>query len=82
MDSYLFLVIPGFLIQRPTFITLAMAPVLMFTYYHLAKSEERNVENKLGESYFLYCRQVPMFWPRLRFTRKPASPTSWIQTSS
>ena len=41
----LFLVTIGFLIQWPTIITLAMWPILMFTYYRLTKREDIELEN-------------------------------------
>ncbi len=68
--SSLFLIILGFLIQWPTFITLAMVPVLVFMYYRLARREEREMEKRFGERYSLYRQRVPMFWPRLRSVHK------------
>lgn len=59
----LFLVIIGFLVQWPTLITVLMAPVLLYAYTRLAKSEERRVEAELGEAYREYARRIPAFFP-------------------
>jgi protein-S-isoprenylcysteine O-methyltransferase Ste14 len=40
-----------------------MAPVLIFTYYRLARNEEKELVLKFGEQYLLYRRRVPMFFP-------------------
>ncbi len=56
----------GFLIQWPTIITLLMWPILIATYYRLAKREEKELEEKFGEAYREYKRKVPMFSPSIR----------------
>ncbi len=55
----------GLLVQWPTIITLLMFPILIATYYRLAKKEELVMERKFGEEYLNYKRKVPMFIPRL-----------------
>lgn len=55
----------GFLIQWPTIPTLAMFPVLLVTYYFLAKREEQISIQEFGEDYLSYKQIVPPFWPRI-----------------
>ncbi len=55
------LICTGFLVSWPTLLTLAMWPVLVLTYYKLAKIEEREMVNKFGKLYENYKRGVPMF---------------------
>lgn len=57
------LVILGALIQWPTLLTLAMAPVLLASYVRLARREERELEARFGEEYRSYRERVPMFVP-------------------
>jgi protein-S-isoprenylcysteine O-methyltransferase Ste14 len=59
------LVMLGFLVQWPTLLTLAMFPVLVWMYVHLARQEEREVRAQFGEVYADYARRVPAFVPRL-----------------
>ncbi len=61
----LFLVIVGFLIQWPTFITVIMAPVLLYAYVRLSKSEETRMQQVFGQAYADYARGRPMFFPSL-----------------
>lgn len=59
----LFLVIVGFLVQWPTLLTVLMAPVLLYAYTRLAKSEERRAQAEFGEGYGQYARKTPSFFP-------------------
>jgi protein-S-isoprenylcysteine O-methyltransferase Ste14 len=59
------LVMLGFLLQWPTLLTLAMFPVLVWMYVHLARQEEREVRALFGEVYADYARRVPAFVPRV-----------------
>jgi methanethiol S-methyltransferase len=59
------LVMFGFLMQWPTLLTLAMFPVLVFMYVHLARTEERESLAEFGADYERYRRDVPGFIPRL-----------------
>lgn len=61
----LFLVILGFLIQWPTLPTVLMAPVLLFAYVRLAKSEEQRVLEEFGGKYLEYLSRTPAFFPAL-----------------
>jgi protein-S-isoprenylcysteine O-methyltransferase Ste14 len=51
------------LIHWPTLITVAMWPVLLVTYYKLARREERQAEASFGEAYREYRRATGMFVP-------------------
>lgn len=55
--------IVGFLVQWPTIITLAMAPMLLVMYARLAKNEEKKMIELFGEKYLEYCERVPAFFP-------------------
>jgi protein-S-isoprenylcysteine O-methyltransferase Ste14 len=59
------LIMLGFLFQWPTLLTLAMFPVLVWMYVHLARQEEREAFAEFGEAYREYARRVPAFVPRL-----------------
>ncbi len=59
------LVMFGFLVQWPTLLTLAMFPVLVGMYVHLARREERDALAEFGEEYAKYKENVPAFMPRL-----------------
>ncbi len=61
-----FLVILGFLIQWPTLITLAMAPILFWMYRRLARREELVMIEQFGDTYRDYMARVNGFIPRLR----------------
>ena len=64
-DAFI-LVMIGFLIQWPTILTLLMFPILVWTYIHLAKREEKDVLAEFGEEYSSYMAKTPGFIPRLR----------------
>lgn len=59
------LIMTGFLFQWPTLVTLAMFPILVFMYVHLARREERDARTEFGDAYLHYMQQVPAFFPRL-----------------
>ncbi|TVO73013.1 methyltransferase family protein [Sedimenticola selenatireducens] len=61
----LFLVITGFLVQWPTLLTVLMAPILLYSYVHLARSEERRMSKQIGEPYVDYMHRIPAFFPPL-----------------
>ena len=60
------LIIFGFLVQWPTLITLAMAPILIIRYIWLAKSEEREMLNRFGSTYALYKKETPGYVPSMK----------------
>ena len=66
------LIMFGFLLQWPTLLTLAMFPVLVFMYVRLASSEERDTEERFGETYRRYAATTPAFIPRLNRTEAPS----------
>lgn len=53
------LVMIGFLLQWPTILTLAMFPVLVWMYVHLAKQEERESIGRFGSDYERYAERTP-----------------------
>jgi protein-S-isoprenylcysteine O-methyltransferase Ste14 len=55
----------GFLLQWPTILTLAMFPVLVGMYVHLAHQEERDARAEFGAAYDKYARDVPGFFPKI-----------------
>lgn len=59
------LIMLGFLLQWPTLLTLAMFPVLVWMYVHLARQEEKEAVAQFGDLYTDYARRVPAFLPRL-----------------
>lgn len=59
------LIMFGFLLQWPTLLTLAMFPVLVWMYVHLAHQEEKEALAGFGSVYERYRREVPGFIPRL-----------------
>ena len=69
------LVMFGFFLQWPTLVTLAMFPVLVFMYWRLAKTEERQALAEFGDRYAAYARTTPAFVPRL-FPRRETGPLS------
>jgi protein-S-isoprenylcysteine O-methyltransferase Ste14 len=58
------LILFGFLLQWPTILTVAMFPVLVFMYVHLARAEERWALAEFGDLYARYAAQTPAFFPR------------------
>ena len=68
------LVMFGFLLQWPTILTLAMFPVLVGMYVHLARQEEREVQAQFGEEYDRYAARTPAWFPRLRGPRTASPP--------
>jgi len=56
----------GFLLQWPTLLTLAMFPMLVWMYIHLAHQEEREALQQFGDEYRRYMERVPGFIPRLK----------------
>lgn len=61
----LFLIITGFLVQWPTLLTIVMAPILIYAYVRLSRTEERSMRDYFGEDYVRYEQHTPMFFPPL-----------------
>lgn len=59
------LILTGFLLQWPTLLTLAMFPVLLAMYRHLALVEESEMQARFGADYERYAAGTPRFFPRL-----------------
>ena len=63
-DGFILIMI-GFLLQWPTLVTVIMFPVLVTMYVRLARREEREAQNQLGDDYSRYAAATPAFLPRL-----------------
>ena len=59
----IFMLTIGMMIQWPTLSTLIMLPVLLISYYKLAKREEAVVLEEFGEEYEEYMKKTPAFFP-------------------
>lgn len=55
----------GFLLQWSTLLTLAMFPVLVAMYVHLAHQEEREAVQRFGDQYRRHMATTPGFIPRI-----------------
>lgn len=55
------LLIYGWLLGWPTLLGLAMAPLLAYIYYRLAREEEADARKEWPEEYAEYAMRVPMF---------------------
>jgi protein-S-isoprenylcysteine O-methyltransferase Ste14 len=68
----------GLLVLWPRFIVLVMFVTMLFVYYFLAKVEEKECEEKFGQSYLDYKNKTGMFLPiRLPFADElPGPPQS------
>jgi len=55
------LVALGWIIHWPTILTLIMFPIIVVTYFKLARREEAHLEEKFGEEFLKYKRNTPMF---------------------
>lgn len=62
------LVTVALLLHWPTIVTVPMWPVLVYTYYRLARREERMAEESFGDNYRSYRQRTPMFLPWALFT--------------
>jgi methanethiol S-methyltransferase len=63
--QYLGFMLFGFLLQWPTLLTLAMFSVLVWTYVHLARQEEREARAQFGDAYASYAAATPAWFPAL-----------------
>jgi protein-S-isoprenylcysteine O-methyltransferase Ste14 len=64
------LIMVGFLLQWPTFITLLMFPVLLIVYRRLAIREEREVAAEFAADWAAYAKDRPRFLPHWRQLRR------------
>jgi len=60
------LIILGFLLQWPTLITLAMAPILIGRYLRIASLEETHMIKTFGQTYIKYQTSTPKFFPSVK----------------
>lgn len=64
----------GLLILWPRYINLLLFITMLFVYYLLAKAEERECEEKFGQSYIDYKNKTAMFFPvQLSWIKKTSS---------
>ena len=66
------LIMSGFLLQWPTFATIAMFPILLVVYRRLALREEREVAAAFRETWEAYAAKTPRIVP----ARRPTTPTT------
>src|SRR3990172_5557086 len=52
-------------VHWPTLFSVGLFPVIVLAYGLLARSEEKQVGEQVGEEYRAYQRRVPMFLPRM-----------------
>jgi len=71
----------GLLLVWPRYIVLIMFITMLFAYYFLAKTEEKECEKKFGKSYVEYKQRTQMFLPiPIPFKNKlPALPQSGMK---
>ena len=63
----LILIVVGFLIMWPILLTVLLAPFLIGRYILLAREEDRELKEKIGEDFMRYKERVPGFIPSLRY---------------
>ena len=51
-------------VHWPTLFSVALFPLIVLTYFLLARSEERRMAEQFGDAYRTYRLRVPMFIPR------------------
>ena len=52
------------IVHWPTIFSVALFPIIVLSYFLLARSEERKVVEQFGDEYRAYRTRVPMFIPR------------------
>lgn len=67
------LILFGFLLQWPTILTLLMFPVIVFMYWRLSLTEERDAAEEFGDEYSRYAAITPRFVPRFSSMTKSFS---------
>jgi protein-S-isoprenylcysteine O-methyltransferase Ste14 len=60
-----FLIIFGWILHWPTLLGLIFFPILIVTYYWLARKEESQLKEIFSTDYIEYKKQTPAFFPRL-----------------
>lgn len=61
----LILVVVALVVQWPTILTLAMAPLLVLMYVRQARREDRDLEARFASAFAAYAARVPAFIPRM-----------------
>ncbi len=62
----LIMIVVAFLVQWPTLLTVLLAPFLIGRYIILAREEDRELEERFGEDYRHYRKNVPGFIPSIK----------------
>ena len=73
------LIMAGFLLQWPTFITLVMFPILVTVYVRLAHREEREVAEEYGNAWVSYAAVTPRWLPSLGRGVRPTRPPGYSE---
>ena len=68
------LILFGFLLQRPTLLTLLMFPILLLMYGRLAVTEDADMRKKFGAEFDTYAARTPRFIPKLGASSQPKQP--------
>lgn len=53
------------IVHWPTILSVILFPIITLAYIRLAKSEDKDLLKKFGETYRLYAQKTPAFIPRL-----------------
>ena len=64
------LILPGFLLQWPTLLTLVMFPILLVMYGRLAITEEAEMRQRFGAEFEAFAARTPRFLPSWRMGTK------------
>lgn len=70
----IFLAVFGQLVHWPTLATLALAPLIVLAYVHLARREEKQMIERFGEAYVAYRQRTPTFFPQWRHFHRLLAP--------
>ena len=70
------------IVHWPTIFSVALFPIIVLSYFLLARSEERKVVEQFGDEYRAYRKRVPMFIPRWGQWRNLATTRSGTPAAS
>ena len=76
------------IVHWPTIFSVALFPIIVLSYFLLARSEERKVVQQFGDEYRAYRQRVPIFIPRwgqwrnLATTRSDSPAASFSDTGN
>lgn len=75
----IFLAVLGQLVHWPTVPTLALAPVIVWAYWSLARREEHKMIQEHGDRYRRYRQEVPMLLPDRGGWRRLLQAVGWAR---